>query len=98
MNFKNKYKIKSTKTDMQKDQEKCSQSKLVVKSFSLFSLDFMNVKIISICSTDKVALFLSSNLNNYKTIFLDEGTLYMWGDDSENKYGLLGLSDQYKAT
>lgn len=53
----------------------------------------MNVKIISICSTDKVALFLSSNLNNYKTIFLDEGTLYMWGDDSENKYGLLGLSD-----
>lgn len=53
-------------------------------------LDFNNVKILNICCTDKVALFLSSN-KNILFIILDEGTLYVWGDDSENKYGLLGL-------
>lgn len=30
-------------------------------------------------------------------IFVDEGTLYGWGDDSEHKYGILGLGSNYKA-
>jgi alpha-tubulin suppressor-like RCC1 family protein len=30
-------------------------------------------------------------------LFIDEGTLYAWGDDSEMKHGLLGLGTQYKA-
>lgn len=43
-----------------------------------------------------MAFFLSSKINSGEGI--DEGTLYCWGDDSCNKYGLLGLGSQYKAT
>lgn len=49
-----------------------------------------------ICSTDRVALLLSSKESFDKTS-IDEGTLYCWGDDSETKYGLLGLGQQFKA-